>query len=144
MQAFRNLTMKWPAPPASGRLPSCRTASVWPPHAPTRAMALPLAAGAMRSLRDALGMQVRVCAGQVLLTARDLPADIELGAGAAFTVPNDGLVLIEAIGAARVVVEPQPRAQLAAGGAMRPAWLRQASAALSGSLQRFRARAWRR
>ena len=56
-------------------------------------------------LRRARGRRIVCLSGTALITVSDVLQDIELHASAGFVVPNDGLVLIEAVTAARLMVE---------------------------------------
>lgn len=70
-----------------------------------RREAVSLPCSNMLLLRDAGGTQLHVASGVVLLTACGHFADIELRAANRFAVPNDGLVIIEAITAVRLILE---------------------------------------
>ena len=60
-------------------------------------------------LRGLSGARIICLGGNVLITASGHYQDIDLGAGDNFVVPNNGLVLIEAIGKATISVEAQSR-----------------------------------
>jgi hypothetical protein len=61
-------------------------------------------------LRNSSGARIVCVSGTVLITACKEFRDIELCANEAFVVPNKGLVLVEAIGAATVILERPSRA----------------------------------
>jgi hypothetical protein len=50
--------------------------------------------------------RVKCVSGLALITAYNQLSDVELRPGEVFTVPNQGLILIEAIGACRLRIEP--------------------------------------
>lgn len=79
-------------------------------------------------LSKAMGCRIECVAGRALITVYDEAAERELGAGQAFTVPNQGLALIEAAGGGRVRIAPPPaglaRALAALRRNLRAAWPR--------------------
>lgn len=61
-----------------------------------------LAAGQYLRLREAAGWHVTVVTGSALATCYDLPEDVALTTALSLTIPNDGLVLIEAVSACQL------------------------------------------
>lgn len=51
------------------------------------------------------GRRIHCVSGVVWITAFDQPVDVFLRPGRTFTVPNDGLVLAEAVGTCRIRVD---------------------------------------
>lgn len=56
---------------------------------------------------------IECTSGKVWLTAYDQFHDVVLGTGATFTIPNDGLTLVEAVGYGSIRVHPRQAGQAA-------------------------------
>lgn len=59
-------------------------------------------------LSKAIGCRIECIAGRALITVYGEAAERELRAGQAFTVPNQGLALIETAGGGRIRIAPAP------------------------------------
>lgn len=80
---------------------------------PTQGKAMSLPAGQFLRLRKGSGCRIVCMAGVMLVTVSGVVEDIDLHASDGYTVPNDGLVLIEAVGAAVLTLAWPPLARLA-------------------------------
>ncbi len=62
-------------------------------------------------IEHALAWRIRLCCGVALVSAYDRPDDVLLQAGQEFVVPNNGLLLIETIVAAEILLDAPVRRQ---------------------------------
>ena len=78
---------------------------------PTQTAGIVLPENGFFRLRGSRGARIVCLGGNVLITASGHYQDIDLGAGDGFVIPNNGLVLVEAIGNATISVEARSRAR---------------------------------
>lgn len=80
---------------------------------PEQGMAVALRAGQFLRIRKGRGCRVVCLSGVVLATASGVAQDFDLHAHGEFLLPNDGLVLIEAVADADLLLHEPSRAGIA-------------------------------